>query len=120
MISSRVLASLIGAYALAIVLVAPPVSYAQSVAAQPTVAVRYADLNLDTHSGVKTLFSRIQTAADEVCQQYGPQGSLIPSAAHRSCTKDAVAAAVRKVDSPRLTAYYSERDDRHSLNTASR
>jgi UrcA family protein len=120
MISSRVLASLIGAYALAIALVAPQVTYADSIARPPTETVRYADLNLDTHSGVETLFRRIQSAAGEVCKEYEPHGTLVPSAAHRSCIRNAVSGAVRKVDSPSLTAYYSERDDRHSLNTASR
>lgn len=120
MISSRVLASVIGAYAAATILVAPRVTRAEPVDQQPTAVVRYSDLNPDTRSGVKTLFGRIQVAANEVCGQYGPQDSLVPSAAHRSCISDAVAAAVRKVDSSLLTAYYTERDARHSLNTASR
>jgi UrcA family protein len=120
MISSRVLASLIGAYALASVLIAPRVTHADTLAQAPTAAVRYSDLNLDTRADVATLLRRIQTAAGEVCKQYGSPGSLVPSAAHQSCIREAVSGAVRKVDSPLLTAYYSERDDRHSLNTASR
>jgi UrcA family protein len=120
MISSRVLASFIGAYALAIVLVAPQVTYADSIARPPTATVRYADLNLDNRSGVEKLLRRIQSAAGEVCKQYEPHGTLVPSAAHQSCIRTAVSEAVRKVDSPLLTAYYSEHVDSHSLNTASR
>jgi UrcA family protein len=120
MIPSRVLAAIIGAYALAVVFLAPRVTYAEAVDQAPTVAVRYSDLNLDTRSGVQTLFSRIQSAAAEVCQQYGLHGTLVPSAAQRSCTGQAVSAAVRRVDSPLLTAYYTERDERHALKTASR
>jgi UrcA family protein len=120
MIPSRVMASIIGAYAVAVLFVAPRVTYAETVDQAPTVAVRYSDLNLETRTGVQTLFSRIQLAAAEVCQQYGPQGTLVASAAHRSCTEQALSAAVRRVDSPLLTAYYSEREDRHALNTASR
>jgi|SRR5665213_1907716 UrcA family protein len=120
MISSRVLASIIGASALAIVLVAPRVTHADSVEQRPTAAVRFGDLNVDTRSGVETLFRRIQTAAGEVCRQYEPHGTFVPSAAHRSCMRSAVSGAVRNVDSPLLTAYYNEREDGHSLNTASR
>jgi UrcA family protein len=120
MISSRVLAALICAYALVSVLVAPRVTYADSGAQPPAAAVRFTDLNLDSRADVATLFRRIQNAAAEVCKQYDSYGSLVPSAAHQSCIRDAVSGAVRKVDSPLLTAYYSEREDRHSLNTASR
>src|SRR6202034_3314715 len=100
MISSRVLTSFIGAYAVAIVLVAPQVTYADSITRPPTATVRYADLNLDTRSGAEKLLRRIQSAAGEVCKQYEPHGSLVPSAAHQSCVSNAVADAVRKVDSP--------------------
>jgi UrcA family protein len=117
--SSRVLASIIGAYALVIVLVAPRVTHADSVDQRPYAAVRFGDLNLDTRSGVETLFRRIQTAAGEVCKQYEPHGTLLPSAAHQSCMRNAVLGAVRNIDSPLLTAYYKDREDRHSLNTAS-
>ena len=120
MISSRILASIIGAYALVIVLVAPRVTYADPVDQRPTQAVRLGDLNLDTRSGVETLFRRIQIAAGEVCKQYEPHGTLLPSAAHRSCMRNAVSGAVRNVGSPLLTAYYNEREDRHSLITSSR
>jgi UrcA family protein len=120
MISSRLLASLIGAYALVSIFLAPRVTQADALAQAPTAAVHYSDLNLDTRADVATLLRRIQTAAGEVCKQYGSPGSLVPSAAHRSCIRDAVSGAVRKVDAPLLTAYYSERNDRHALNTASR
>jgi UrcA family protein len=120
MISSRVIASLIGAYALAAVLVAPRVTYADSSEQRPTEVVRFGDLDLDTRSGVGTLFHRIEIAAREVCAEYGPHGSFRPSAAHRSCIRNAVSGAVRNVDVPLLTAYYNEREDQHSLSTASR
>jgi UrcA family protein len=118
MISSRVLASFIGAYVLAIVLIAPRVTYADSVDQPPAKAVRFGDLNLDTRSGAQTLFRRIQVAADNVCKQYEPQGASVPSAAHRTCVSNAVSAAVHSVDSPLLTAYYDEREDRQSQITA--
>jgi UrcA family protein len=107
MISSRVSASIIGAYALVIVLVAPRVTHADPIEQPPTAAVRFADLNLDTRFGVEILFRRIQTAAGEVCKQYLPHGTFLPSAAHRACIRSAELGAVRNVDSPTLTAYYA-------------
>jgi UrcA family protein len=120
MFSSRVLAALIGGYALAIVLVAPCVTYADSIDEPPTQAVRFGDLNLDSRSGVETLFGRITTAAREVCEQYEPHVTLLPATAHQFCMRNAISGAVRNVDSPLLTAYYNEREGRHSLTTASR
>jgi UrcA family protein len=120
MISSRVLASVIGAYAVVCVLVAPRVTYADAIVQPPSAAVRFTDLNLDSRADVATLLHRIQNAAAEVCKPYASPGTLLPSAAHQSCIRDAVSGAVRKVDSPLLTAYYRQGDNRHSLNTASR
>ena len=120
MISSRILASIIGAYALVIVLLAPRVTYADSVDQRATEAVRFGDLNLGTRAGVETLFRRIQIAAGEVCNEYEPRGTFLPSAAHQSCVRSAVSGAVRDVDSPLFTAYYYEREDRHFLNISSR
>ena len=120
MIASRVLASLIGACAFAIVLLAPRVTHADAVDQRPTQAVRFGDLNLDTLPGVETLFRRIQIAAGEVCKQYEWHATLIPSIAHQACIRNAVSGAVRNIDSPLLSAYYNAREDHHSLNTASR
>jgi UrcA family protein len=120
MIASRVLASLIGACALAIVFLAPRVTHADSVDQRPTEAVRFGDLNLDSLSGVEALFRRLQIAAGEVCKQYEPHAILIPSAAHQACVRNAVSGAIRNIDSPLLSAYYDARENHHSLDTASR
>ena len=120
MIPSRVLGSLIGAYAVAIVLLAPAVTHADSVDQPPTKTVRFDDLNLATSYGAETLFRRIQIAATAVCEEFEPQGNSLPTTVHESCIRNAVAGAVRNVDSPLLTAYYQERQNRHSQITASR
>jgi UrcA family protein len=114
MISSRALASVIGAYALAIVLVAPRVTYADSVDQRPSQAVRFGDLNLDTRSGVESLFRRITIAASAVCKDYEPRSTLLPSAAHQTCMRNAISGAVLNVDSLLLTAYYNERENHRS------
>jgi UrcA family protein len=120
MISSRVLAQVIGACALASVLIGSRATYAGTVEQLPTETVRYADLDLDSRSDVETLFRRITFAAGEVCKEYERGGSYLPTAAYQACIRNAVSGAVRMVDSALLTVYYRERDDRHSLNTASR
>jgi UrcA family protein len=120
MIGSRALISFIGACAVAIVLFGPRVTHADSVDQPPTEAVAFGDLNLDTRSGVETLFRRIQIAATKVCQQYEPQGTGLHSAAYQYCMRHAISGAVRNVESPLLDAYYNEREHRHSVLTASR
>jgi UrcA family protein len=120
MIASRVFASLIGASALAIVLLAPRVTHADAVAQPQTQVVRFGDLDLETRSGAEKLLHRIQMAAGTVCKADEPSGSRLPSAAQESCIRNAVSAAVRNVNSPLLTVYYSQREGRHSQITASR
>ncbi len=120
MITSRVLVSLIGAFALAIVLFAPRVTRADSDDQPPSEAVRYGDLDLGTRTGVETLFRRIQIAATKVCQQYEPQGTRLHSPAHQHCMRNAISGAVHTVESPSLNAYYDEREHHHSVITASR
>jgi UrcA family protein len=112
MSSPRLFASVIGlsALACALVWVAPRTTQAQSAAAVPTATVRYADLDLNTHNGVKQLYRRIQIAAIEVCRSTEPLGSLLSSEAHQACLHNAIGGAVRSVDSPTLTRYYRERD----------
>jgi len=112
MSSPRLFASVIGlsALACALVLVAPRTTQAQSAAAVPTATVRYADLDLNTHNGVKQLYRRIQIAAIEVCRSTEPLGSLLSSEAHQACLRNAIGGAVRSVGSPTLTRYYRERD----------
>jgi UrcA family protein len=118
--ASRVLASLISASALAIVLLGPRVTHADAVAQRQAEVVRFGDLNLDTRSGAEKLLHRIQMAAATVCKGDEPTGSRLPSAAQEACIRNAVSSAVRNVDSPLLTAYYNQREGRHSQITASR
>jgi UrcA family protein len=109
MISTRLMVSIIGTLALASALLAPHATYADD--QRPTAAVRYGDLNLDTPTGIDALYRRIQVAAQEVCKDYAPHGTLAPSAAHHLCMSNAVSGAVRSVGSTALAAYYSERGD---------
>jgi len=65
--------------------------------------VKFQDLNVSSPAGVEVLYRRIHFAAKRVCAP--PAGWAAPVGA-ATCTKDAEARAVAKVNLPQLTAYY--------------
>jgi UrcA family protein len=67
----------------------------------PSIQVRYDDLNLATDAGTNALYHRIANAARQVCPQADIR-DLPGSAASRRCLTEAVAQAVRDVNSPQL------------------
>jgi len=69
----------------------------------PSAHVSYADLDLSTDAGARTLYRRIQSAADKVCPNVDLR-DLTRSAAASICRRDAIDRAVRVVGSPRLAA----------------
>ena len=64
----------------------------------PTRKVSYADLNISGPAGAKVLYNRIVKAAYEVCPDSGDYGRQF------KCVNQAIAAAVKQVDSPALSA----------------
>ena len=77
-------------------------------AGSPAITVRYSDLNLSTEQGSLALYGRIVAAAREVCIVEGISDLTAVVAAKR-CREQAIARAVRDVDSPMLAAVYAER-----------
>jgi UrcA family protein len=80
-------------------------------AATPTsdlaaVVVRYADLDLTTEQGARTLYRRIVGAAETVCPRADIR-DLGRSAQARSCREQAIAHAVQYVSSSQLAAVYA-------------
>lgn len=76
----------------------------------PSVVVRFADLNVDNPQGARSLYARIQTAAVKVCG--GPASSFwYPGMqqAYKACYKSAIDTAVAKVNRPMLTALHNQR-----------
>lgn len=84
-----------------------------TVAAQPTeqeqthkVVVQYGDLNVNTAKGAEQLYSRISSAAHEVC------GDVIAplrlDTAYLRCRQSAMQNAVAAVGRPKLTALYDQ------------
>jgi UrcA family protein len=69
--------------------------------------VAYGDLNLDSVSGAKVLYRRIQTAAREVCSPLDSKG-LAFRAAWQSCYDHAIDAAVDSVNSSAVAQVHAQ------------
>lgn len=74
----------------------------------PSVTVKYSDLNLSTDEGASRLYTRIRSAARDVCPDTSSH-DLKAFANGEACQATAIARAVREVQSPRLAAVYSTR-----------
>jgi UrcA family protein len=69
----------------------------------PTIAVKYDPATLDSYSGARQLYARIETAATEVCPNYDAH---FVSHQVQVCREHAIESAVAKVHNPRLAAIY--------------
>ncbi|HEV7356939.1 MAG TPA: UrcA family protein [Steroidobacteraceae bacterium] len=74
----------------------------------PSRKVKYGDLDLNRDAGVAALYSRIKTAAREVCQ---PMDIFFLNLVRQqySCSQGAIARAVADVNAPLLTSYFLEK-----------
>jgi UrcA family protein len=70
--------------------------------------IRYSDLNLSTQQGARVLYGRIVAAANRVCAG-GNMLDLDAMATARVCREEAIAKAVRDVNSPMLAAVHAKR-----------
>jgi UrcA family protein len=70
-----------------------------------SVSVRYREIQLATTRGAQTLYSHIDRAAQEVCDD---TGEFALKASFAACERSAIADAVAQVDNTRLTAVYNE------------
>jgi UrcA family protein len=107
------LAAFFGAIATVPVAAAPP-SVAKST------EVRYGDLDLDSTAGVAALYSRLQVAAEKVCDSRFRPGTFVVSASWRTCVADALTQAVAAVDSPAVTAYHAANTGHTAARSADR
>jgi len=83
-------------------------AHAATSADSPALKVRYADLNLSTEQGSLALYGRIVEAARQVCVIDDIRDLRIVAAA-KACREQAIAQAVRDVNSPMLASVYAER-----------
>jgi UrcA family protein len=74
----------------------------------PAVKVSYRDLNLTTDAGNSALYARLEQAAAKVCVVDDIR-DLAAVAARPACEQQAIARAVRAINSPRLAALHSAR-----------
>jgi UrcA family protein len=83
-----------------------------SAAPPPTgVVVKFADLNLDTHHGVATLYARLEAAAMMACTAHEGASS---GAEFNSCIDYNIRQAVAEIGAPRLVVLYETRSG-HAL-----
>jgi UrcA family protein len=99
--------SLLGTAILAfiVVLLGIDVAWSDTPSHGRSVTVSYSDLDLSSPAGAKTLYRRIQGAAEQVCGH--PGADVIEQAIWRSCYRSAIGNAVRKVNDPLLTAVHA-------------
>lgn len=73
-----------------------------------SIKVSYADLNIESEAGASVLYLRLRRASEEVCgiRVHEINGSLVNSKA-RACFREALEAAVDKVDSDALKKIHS-------------
>lgn len=71
----------------------------------PTVAVRYADLNLTSSHDAAVLYRRIDAAAGKVCGERLAPGSAFVSKPWHQCVQNALRRSVAVVNAPAVTAY---------------
>lgn len=81
---------------------------ARTNATENHVAVKYGDLNLGSNGGADRLYARLHLAAERVCNGDDPDAVFLQVRRDiRNCEEDAMARAIAKVDSPKLTADFT-------------
>jgi len=82
----------------------------------PRLAVQYDDLDVNTEEGALTLYRRIVSAAREVCPQESKYSMRVTEIS-RQCVRNAVARAVREVNSPQLAKVDAAHASKRSSST---
>ena len=101
----RGLVALVATVATAAVLLWGP-GYAEPADGEiPTVAVAYADLDLTSDAGVKTLYRRLQVAAKQVCNVYTGH-EIWRAMDRRACYRQALSDAVAKINVEMLSVLH--------------
>jgi UrcA family protein len=70
--------------------------------------INYSDLDLSRASDVRELYSRLQYAADQVCQQYSSSSDLRMQRLYRGCYQGALIRAVNSIDHDAVTAMLTQ------------
>jgi UrcA family protein len=76
------------------------------------VSVAYGDLNLSNPAGVKTLYSRLEMAVDEVCAPKADMHNMVMFRDWQQCIKTALDDAVRDMNLPALARIHFDETGR--------
>lgn len=77
--------------------------------------VKFSDLDVSKPLDDTTLYSRIETAADEVCDSYATDDDELDGLSETQrdiCVHEAIANAVNQIDLPQLFAIYEAKNQR--------
>lgn len=80
----------------------------------PTKTVAYGDLNLESEQGAKVLYARLRRAAQDVCVPLEESRDLGRKVIWQKCVDNALAAAVKQINVPRVNALYKQSANRGS------
>jgi UrcA family protein len=74
--------------------------------------VKFADLDVSQPRDAAILYSRIRTAAEELCSPLQSSGLGMATRAEKAhiCVRESIARAVASVDKPALSAVYAARN----------
>jgi|HubBroStandDraft_1064217.scaffolds.fasta_scaffold06566_4 UrcA family protein len=72
----------------------------------PSIVVKYDPLTLASEAGARAMYARLERVAQHVCPEASGR-SLATLEAAKSCERQAVARAVRDINSPRLAEVYA-------------
>jgi UrcA family protein len=79
-------------------------------AAEPIrIDVSYADLNIESAAGVKSLYGRLRFAAQRVCAPLDDGRGIPGNFRYQNCYKTALDSAVGQINKPVLTAMHQSR-----------
>ena len=81
----------------------------QAGAGEAGIRVQYADLDLNTASGVDTLYQRINTAAQRWCEDLNLRTGSRINSGYRDCVTDAVNNTVASLNLPTLSSLHADR-----------
>lgn len=76
--------------------------------------VRFSDLNVETPEGIKALYGRIHQAAKKVCDEHDTDP--FRGAIEQACFQKSEQAAVKRLNVPKLTAFYNDRVQRKAVS----
>ena len=74
----------------------------------PSITVKYDPQSLETEAGARTVYRRLELAAEQVCPDM-PRSSLLDNHVFLQCRAQAVARAIQKINNPRLAALDAQR-----------